>query len=81
MNPRKCGPSKWHMMLGLNLVIDDTLNLPGVGCCGAVNTPNNNNNNVGCCGAVDTPNNNNNNNIDIWDSLGLILLQKSVGAK
>ena len=65
VNPRKCGPSKWHMMLGLNLVIDDTLNLPGVGCCGAVNTPNNNNNN----------------NIDIWDSLGLILLQKSVGAK
>ena len=70
------------MMLGSNPVIDDTLNLPGVGCWGVVNTPNNNNNNVGCCGAVNTPNNNNNNNnIDIWDSLGLILLQKSVGAQ
>ena len=38
-NTKKCGPSKWHMVLSLNLVIDDTLNLPSVGCCGAVNNP------------------------------------------
>ena len=27
------------MVLGLNLATDDILNLPGVGCWGAVNTP------------------------------------------
>ena len=27
------------MILGLNLAIDDTLNLPGASCCGAVSTP------------------------------------------
>ena len=38
-NTRKCGPSKWHMVLGSNLATDDTLNLPDVGYCGAVSTP------------------------------------------
>ncbi|RVX20118.1 Nuclear cap-binding protein subunit 1 [Vitis vinifera] len=32
--PGKCGPSKWHMVLGLNPTTDDTLNLTGAGCCG-----------------------------------------------
>ena len=37
-NTGKCGPSKWHMVLNLNPATDDTLNLPGVGCCGLVST-------------------------------------------
>ena len=38
VNTGKCGPNKWHMVLGLNLATDDILNLPGTGCCGAVST-------------------------------------------
>ena len=34
MNTGKCGPSKWHMVLGLNPATDDILNLLGAGCCG-----------------------------------------------
>ena len=37
-NTRKCVLNKWHMVLGLNLVTNDTLNLPGTGCCGVVKT-------------------------------------------
>ena len=37
-NIGKCVLSKWHVVLGLNSVTNDTLNLPGAGCCGAVNT-------------------------------------------
>ena len=29
----KCGLSKWYMVLSSNPVVDDTLNLPGTGCC------------------------------------------------
>ena len=36
-NTGKCGPNKWHMVLSLNLATDDTLNLLGISCCGAVN--------------------------------------------
>ena len=39
MNIEKCGPSKWHMVVGLNPATDDTLNLPNAGCCGAISTP------------------------------------------
>ena len=35
---RKCGLNKWHMVMSSNPIIDDTLNLPSVGCCGAVST-------------------------------------------
>ena len=38
-NTRKCSPSKWHMVLGSNVVTDDALNLLGVGCRGVVSTP------------------------------------------
>ena len=38
-NTEKCGPSKWHMVLGSNPATNDTLNLPGVGCCGVVSIP------------------------------------------
>ena len=38
-NNGKCGPSKWHMVLGLNFVTDNTLNLPGAGCYGTVSAP------------------------------------------
>ena len=34
----KSGLTKWHMVLGLNPVTDDTLNLYDVGCCKVVNT-------------------------------------------
>ena len=37
-NTGKCGPSKWHMVLGSNPTTDDTLNLFGASCCGAVIT-------------------------------------------
>ncbi|RVW70128.1 Diacylglycerol kinase 6 [Vitis vinifera] len=37
-NTGECGSNKWHMVLSLNLATNDTLNLPGVGCCGTVNT-------------------------------------------
>ena len=39
LNTRKCGLNKWHMVLGLNPIIDNVLNLLSVGCCGAVSTP------------------------------------------
>ena len=39
MNIGKCGPSKWHMVLGSNFVIDDTLNLSAASCCGMVSIP------------------------------------------
>ena len=35
----KCGPNKWHMILGSNPITDDILNLPSASCCRAVNTP------------------------------------------
>ena len=37
-NARKCGLNKWHMVMSSNPIIDDTLNLPSVECCGAVST-------------------------------------------
>lgn len=37
-NTGKCGPNKWHIVLGSNSVTDDTLNLLNVGCCGMINT-------------------------------------------
>ena len=38
MNIGKCGLGKWHMILDLNFVIDDILNLLGVGFCRTFNT-------------------------------------------
>ena len=35
----KCGPNKWHMVLGSNLTTNDTLNLPNVSYYKVVNTP------------------------------------------
>ena len=37
-NTGKCGPSKWHMVLGSNPTTDDTLTLPSVDCYGVVKT-------------------------------------------
>lgn len=37
LNAGKYAPSKNYMVPGGNLVINDTLNLPSGGCCGAVN--------------------------------------------
>ena len=34
----KCGSNKWHMVLDLNHVIDDTLNLLDASCCRVVST-------------------------------------------
>ncbi|RVW84584.1 hypothetical protein CK203_048152 [Vitis vinifera] len=37
-NIGKCGPNRWHMVLGLNPITDGTLNLLGASCYGAVST-------------------------------------------
>ena len=38
VNTEKCGPNKWHMVLGSNPSTNDTLNLLSIGCCGVVGT-------------------------------------------